>query len=265
MFWMLQTEAGANILVQPPNLKDALWEAIKPKNKDNPQIDKKARLQRQILSSLPNDFLDNLKQEIATESKKPDKMIAGHLFETLVSLDPTICEEQETKIGYELRELMAHPGKYCQSLSYERFRVPDLARVRVTPNEVEVIGVFEAKAGPLDMEDLNQIGGFERNLADIFDVLKETDKSELEKSGLDEIAKHKDNFTISADFEITLAVPNGAYQDITTNLTNRNLSSEEERKFSDFLSDCTILECQFNRKEIRTLTETILKYLENKN
>ena len=224
--------------------------------------------QKEILDNLPADLEGQIKKIASTS--RPEELrgrIAGESFEQIVRSDKNICPEAETPEARIVRSIMKDPSEYRLDLYgiTEGVRVLDFAHMN---QDEQFDRATEVKATQVDPRVIDQLKKFKENLirvVNILEDLKSKDNQILLDRGLKEIANNPKKMEVAENFAITLAVPHGTYQGVSGLLIDEESFDHDNDEIEDAvetLETCTIIESQFSRKDLGTITNCVMDWLQ---
>lgn len=131
-------------------------------------------------------------------------MIRGKLFEMLVFADPQIGKDYESEESQfyqrtqkspeaqELLYILQNPQYFPEIYGETKgIKNPDAIFLNLTNQQVEILGVGDAKLGIVDIGDLKQFTYFKRSIEVIARVLNQYSYAALEKFGFHALAARK--------------------------------------------------------------------------
>lgn len=206
----------------------------------------------------------------------PDKtlqasMIRGKLFELLVFLDPEIGKGFESKDSRFFQR--THKSPEAQEILYvlqnpEQFpeiygetkgiKNPDAIFLNLLNQQIEVIGVGDAKLGIIDIGDLKQFKLFKKSIEVIARVLNQYDYLELETMGFESLAARK---YIIGEKTPLITVDHDNWQQIVYVPRDRNLVSAFKSSFDEYyqLIRKNLLDKKLSTKKGSSKSEKVLR------
>lgn len=250
------------------SLNEKMWVALE-KQVGRDRVNPKTRRQQELLlMKLP----ENFESVIREHTSKPDiknsleKGLFGKVFEELVRVDERICQEEESGEAKLLRAILNDPNQFGLKENGIDHRMRNLDIVWVDQRG-KIVGAVEAKSGKIGSRGSDQVGRSFENLKSLVGKLKLIDPKILRDHGLGEIADNLDSLEVSDKFSITLAVPAFLYDE---KMGPESLLDEEElvdnaayRTAADRVKKCTILSSPFSRREVHTMTQVAMNWLQN--
>ena len=196
-------------------------EKVGPMEKESKEeFEKRREKQRDLIDTLPEEFLEDIKETIEQERvfreihKEPkltleEKMlrVRGAVFETLSDIEYKLTEHREPSlVSQQLLEIYRNPPKTLRE-AVGRVRNPDLVDIREDSSALLITGLAEVKLGRLDVRAYEQLDGFRTSLEDVLETLKQMKSFNLEFPGYETLLQNIDNLAIAADLNTIIMFP----------------------------------------------------------